>query len=180
MKVWNLKPYPTFFQFLTLALSRQVMPCFGKQQLWAFTAWIQVLPKAPDKKEQGGPSPTFLWGRQVLTPVTDLPGAPPPLGILSLAQRLQFFVLTLTAVFPASVLGCSTLQSSFRLNMLLFPAFWGLGLTFSSDSRSFKKNVFSDIFGYLGQEERGMNMLSLLLWFNLCYFFFLKGSKDYF
>lgn len=31
VKVWNLKPYPTFFQFFTLALSRQVMPFFAKQ-----------------------------------------------------------------------------------------------------------------------------------------------------
>lgn len=58
MKVWNLKPYPTFFQFLTPALSRQVM--FFAKQLWAFTVWIQVLSEAQDKEEQGGWSPTFL------------------------------------------------------------------------------------------------------------------------
>lgn len=137
---------------------------FSGTQLWAFTVWIQELPETKRSREDRGP-PSCREGSS-WTPVTDLPAGLPhaQYSVVHAEVTSSCSHLTLRAVSPASVLGRATLRSRFRLNMLLFPAFPGLGLTLSSANRSFKKCIFwhFQVFGARGEMDEYAQSITLI------------------
>lgn len=160
-----------FFSSLHSAFSRQLVPFLrekpGAFSLDSIVAQSYVQKRSRYKKGVGRTEPHLPARNAALSLPLKIYLTPSPTpGILLFTHWLKFFgsALTLRAVFPACVLGCGTLQSSFWVNMLLFPAFRGLVLIFSSANTSFKKCISRHfkVFGLKGETDEYTQSITLI------------------